>query len=366
MFLIRKQKNKNIEIKQLIEKERARHKQEVDALVAQLAINEANLQQEKQCNHLDSALMASHLRGSSMLESIRQCLATSAQNLVTENDELKQLDETFIQTHDALSRLENRAEKIGHQANNSMQAAVTLDKTAVSIGQLVLTIQEISAQTNLLALNAAIEAARAGEAGRGFAVVADEVRALASKAHDASGKIEDLVNQVLNQTNEIKATIKENQQCAEEVSASSEQIDAVVTDVLSRSQHMQRVISVATARTFLDTVKLDHVVWKNNVYSMIEKHDFNATVNTHTECRLGKWYFEGDGANQYSHLPSFSQIDQPHKKVHDLGRFAIQAGANNDYNTLIHQLHAMEDASEQVAAKIDRLLDDIIHDVSPK
>jgi methyl-accepting chemotaxis protein len=80
-----------------------------------------------------------------------------------------------------------------------------LDTSVHSKNGQVTEIQSISDETNLLALDAAIEVARAGEAGRGFSVIADEMRALAGKAFDASSKIEKLILQVIEQTKGIKA-----------------------------------------------------------------------------------------------------------------------------------------------------------------
>ncbi len=132
---------------------------EVAALESQISERQ-QLVDSLQQKHINiDALMLSSLQGGDMLQTIRAEMVKSAQSMANENQELQQLDEMFKQTHQALSRLDDRAVKISSQASQSSDSVQILDNTASSISRLVSTIQEISDQTNLLALNAAIEAA---------------------------------------------------------------------------------------------------------------------------------------------------------------------------------------------------------------
>ncbi|EBI3862918.1 chemotaxis protein [Salmonella enterica] len=358
MFGLQRVKTENKNLKQELENLKQKYEIDISELENQLQTTQEQVMAKQQDLRNSCALMLSSLKGDRMLQAIRKKMVENAQSMNDERQELQALDDMFEQTNQALARLGNRAEEISNQAAKSIEFVGVLNNSLTSISLLVSSIQEISDQTNLLALNAAIEAARAGDAGRGFAVVADEVRSLANKASNASEQIDSLVNQVLSQANTIKISIDENQICAAEVSTSSTQIDSIVNEVIAKSERMQQVINIASNQAFLDAVKLDHAIWKNNIYSLIQKGVTNETVNSHTECRLGQWYYHGNG-KALSNFKSYKSLERPHKDVHDSGREAIEHVKSGNIVGMLNAINNMEDASNKVVEGIDMLLFEI-------
>jgi len=185
---------------------------------------------------------------SSAVTEMTSAIHEVASNTANTSSAAELADKSVQDGHESVEKSLSATTELARSIDEITRMIETLGTDSNAIGSVIEVINDIAEQTNLLALNAAIEAARAGEQGRGFAVVADEVRTLAQRTQNSTVEIKDIINRIQTSTNSCVSSIGSAQERAQSCVGYSEAADSSYTQISQAVSDIRNMtFQVATA-----------------------------------------------------------------------------------------------------------------------
>lgn len=270
-------------------------------------------------------------------------------------DSVKTMIQSLNQISVAISQVAEVVNQLGQDSEKV--------KDALSI------ITDIAEQTNLLALNAAIEAARAGEQGRGFAVVADEVKSLSARTKNAALEVTDTIGGFNDRVNNMVKEANNSTTLAQDITLRVNQFSEQFNLFSQGAVETVQTVGVTKDQVQNLQAKFDHLIYMQNGYVSLNSTSnsnnseaYNEVSVSHQECRFGQWYYTSKGQQDFSSTHSYPLLEEPHRKIHEAVQHAVSLSQQDWVNNkqikqdIIDAMSTAEMHSVEMGKNLDNVM----------